>query len=370
MTGPDNGQAPFTAIVAGLPATVPFVGPEAIERRTGRGFELRLGANESLFGVSPRVAAAIINELPCSGWYGDPESFDLRTRLAREHGRTVDELVMGAGVDELLGVLVRLVTEPGDPVVTSAGAYPTFNYHVAGFAGRLVTVPYKDDKEDLGGLADAVHRERARLAYVSNPDNPMGSWHSASAIEAFVGSLPETTLVILDEAYAEFAPAEALPPAGFRDSRVVRLRTFSKAQGMAGLRIGYAMADPEVITAIGKIRNHFGVNRLAQAAALAALDDPGFTARVVAQVEAGRADYAALATDCGCQPLPSATNFLTIDVGGAERARAMLQALEAEGVFIRMPGVEPLNRCIRVTIGPAPDRARFAEIFRGVIKTL
>ena len=95
---------------------------------------------------------------------------------------------MGAGIDELLGVLVRLVTEPGDPVVTSAGAYPTFNYHVAGFAGRLVTVPYKDDKEDLDGLADAVHRERAKLVYVSNPDNPMGSWHPAAAIEAFVRS--------------------------------------------------------------------------------------------------------------------------------------------------------------------------------------
>ena len=103
---------------------------------------------------------------------------------------------------------------------------------------------------------------------------------------------------------------------------------------MAGLRIGYAMADPEVITAIGKIRNHFGVNRLAQAAALAALDDPGFTAGVVAEVETGRADYAALATDCGCEPLPSATNFLTIDVGGAERARAMLQALEAKAWLI------------------------------------
>ncbi len=360
---------PVTAIVAGLPATVPFVGPEAIERRTGQGFELRLGANESLFGASPRVASAISVELERVGWYGDPEAFEIRARLAREHGLAMDELVMGAGIDELLGVLVRLVTEPGDPVVTSAGAYPTFNYHVAGFAGRLITVPYRDDKEDLDALAEAVHRKRAKLVYVSNPDNPMGSWHPATAIEAFVAGLPETTLVILDEAYAEFAPAEALAPTSFYDPRVVRLRTFSKAQGMAGLRIGYAMADAEVITAIGKIRNHFGVNRFAQAGALAALGDPGFTAGVVAEVAAGRADYATLATDCDCQPLPSATNFLTIDMGGTDRARAMLQALEAEGVFIRRPGVEPLSRCIRVTIGPAPDRARFAEIFRRLIKT-
>jgi histidinol-phosphate aminotransferase len=362
-----DDRTPYTGIVAGLPATVPFVGPEAIERRTGRGFRLRLGANESLFGVSPRVAAAISGEFARVGWYGDPEAFDIRSRLAAEHGGlATDEIVMGAGIDELLGVLVRLVTEPGDPVVTSAGAYPTFNYHVAGFGGRLVRVPYRDDKEDLEALAAAVQRERAKLVYVSNPDNPMGSWHPAEAIEAFVAALPERTLVVLDEAYAEFAPAGTLPPLAFKEPRLVRLRTFSKAQGLAGLRIGYAIADPKVIMAIGKIRNHFGVNRLAQAAALAALDDPAFTAGVVAEVAAGRADYVTLAEQCGCVPLPSATNFLTIDVGGPDRARALLQALEAVGVFIRMPGTAPLNRCIRVTVGPAEDRAAFAEVFRAV----
>ncbi len=357
----------YTPIVASLPATVPFVGPEAIERRTGRDFAFRLGANESLFGVAPGVAAAMAAELARVGWYGDPEAYALRERLAKAHGgRPVASLVMGAGIDELLGVLVRLVTEPGDPVVTSAGAYPTFNYHVAGFGGRLVAVPYQGDAEDLEALAEAVRRENAKLVYLSNPDNPMGSWHSSAAIEAFVASLPERVLVVLDEAYAEFAPADALPPDGFADPRVIRLRTFSKAQGLAGLRIGYAMADPAVIQGIGKIRNHFGVNRFAQAAALASLDDPAFTRSVVAEVERGRAEYAALAEECGCTPLPSATNFLTIDVGGPERARALLQALEAEAVFIRMPGVAPLNRCIRVTVGPAADRARFAEIFRSV----
>ncbi len=356
---------PFTPIVAGLPATIPFVGPEAIERRIGRGFALRLGANESLFGVSPKVEAAIGAEVARAGWYGDPEAFELRTKVGQSLGGIgVDRLVMGAGIDELLGVLVRLVTEPGDPVVTSKGAYPTFNYHVAGFGGRLVAVPYRDDKEDLDALADAVRREGAKLVYLSNPDNPMGSWHEGAAIEGFVQSLPETTLVVLDEAYAEFAPEGALPVLAFTDPRMVRLRTFSKAHGLAGLRIGYAMADPEVIRAIGKIRNHFGVNRFAQAAAMAALDDPAFTTGVVTEVGRGRADYAGLVSECGMTPLPSATNFVTIDVGGPERAVALLQALEAESVFIRMPGVAPLNRCIRVTVGPAADRARFAEIFR------
>lgn len=360
---------PYTTIVAGLPATIPFVGPEAIERRRGQRFALRLGANESLFGVSPKVADAIAAETARVGWYGDPEAFEIRARLAAELGLASPEaIVMGAGIDELLGVLVRLVTEPGDPVVTSAGAYPTFNYHIAGFGGRPVLVPYRDDKEDLDGLAEAVRREGAKLVYLANPDNPMGSWHPAEAIEAFVKSLPEAVLVVLDEAYAEFSPPSALPPISFADPRLVRLRTFSKAQGLAGLRLGYAIAHPEVIASIGKIRNHFGVNRIAQAAGMAALDDPAFTASVVAEVERGREDYAALARELGCEPLPSATNFLTIDVGGTERAKAILQALEARGVFIRMPGVAPLNRCIRVTIGPAADRAGFAEHFRAVLR--
>lgn len=364
-------QVPYTGIVAGLPATIPFVGPEAIERRTGRDFELRLGANESLFGVSAKVAEAITGELARVGWYGDPEAHEIRAKLTAALGLpSVAHIVMGAGIDELLGVLVRLVTEPGDAVVTSAGAYPTFNYHVAGFGGRLVRVPYRDDKEDLDALAEAVRREGAKLVYVSNPDNPMGSWHSAAAIEAFIESLPERVLVVLDEAYAEFARADSLPGIGFGDPRLVRLRTFSKAQGLAGLRVGYAMGEPELITAIGKIRNHFGVNRFAQAAAIAALDDPAFTASVVAEVERGRADYAATATACGCIPLPSATNFLTIDVGGPTRARAILQALEAERVFIRMPGAPPLDRCIRVTVGPASDRQRFAERFAAVCRHL
>ena len=362
-------STPYTKIVAGLPATIPFVGPEAIARRLGRPFDLRLGANESLFGVSPRVVAAIAAETARVGWYGDPEAFVIRARLARAlRLPSPDHLVMGAGIDELLGVLVRLVTAPGEPVVTSAGAYPTFNYHVAGFGGRLIAVPYRDDREDLEALAEAVRRAGAKLVYLANPDNPMGSWHEAAAIQAFVASLPAAVLVVLDEAYAEFAPADALPPASFADPRVVRLRTFSKAQGLAGLRIGYAMADPAVIAALGKIRNHFGVNRIAQAAAMAALDDPAFTAGVVAEVARGRAEYAALARDCGLAALPSATNFVTVDVGSPERARAILLALEASGVFIRMPGVAPLSRCIRITVAPAEDRARFAERFRAVLQ--
>jgi histidinol-phosphate aminotransferase len=359
----------FTDIVSGLPATTPFVGPETLERRAGEPFRLRLGANESNFGVSPAARAAMVAAIDNAAWYGDPEGFELREALARHHGVAIEQVVLGAGIDELLGVLVRLLVTPGTPVVTSLGAYPTFSYHVAGFGGELVTVPYRDDHEDLQGLASAAARHRAPLVYLSNPDNPMGTWHDAERIVEFVAALPSSTLLVLDEAYAEFAPASAIPPLALDTPRVVRMRTFSKAHGMAGMRIGYALAHEEVVQAFNKVRNHFGVNRIAQAGALASLADTDFSRSVAEEVVRGREDYARLARELGLTPVPSATNFVSIDLGGdGERARAMVQALADEGVFIRMPGVAPLDRCIRVSVGRPEEREAFAAIFRQLLQ--
>ena len=353
---------PFSPIVRELPATIPFVGPEAIERRTGRPFDLRVGANESAFGVSPRAAEAMRAAIGRVSWYGDPEGHDLRTALAEHHGVEPGEVCLGAGIDELLGFVVRMLTEPGAPVVTSAGAYPTFNYHVSGLGARLVTVPYRDDHEDPDALAEAVRDCGAPLVYLANPDNPMGSWHDAARVRAFLEALPEDVVLALDEAYIEFAPAGADWPMAPDDPRVLRLRTFSKAHGMAGARVGYCVGHRDLVTGLDKVRNHFGVSRIAQAGALASLRDPEFVAGVIAEVAAGREEYARLAGSLGLVPLRSATNFVAIDVGGGDRARALLRELEARGVFVRMPGVAPLDRCIRVTVGTAPERAAFAAV--------
>ena len=170
---------------------------------------------------------------------------------------------------------------------------------------------------------------------------------------------------MLDEAYCDFAPADAIPPIDPEDRGIMRLRTFSKAHGMAGLRIGYAIAPAETIGAFDKIRLHFGVNGIAQAGALASLADRTYLESVVAAVAEGRRDYSQLARELGLTPLPSATNFVTFDVGGAERARALLPALAEEDVFIRMPGAPPLDRCVRVTVGTPPERT-FAQVLTQV----
>ncbi len=274
----------------------------------------------------------------------------------------------------MLGQIVRMVIEPGMPVVTSLGAYPTFNYHVVGHGGRLVTVPYAEDREDLEALLAAVKRENAPLVYFANPDNPMGSWWSAERIVDFARALPETTLLILDEAYCETAPAESLPTIDALIDRpnVVRTRTFSKAYGLAGSRVGYVISTPGTAQAFDKIRNHFGMNRIGVAAAMAALADQNYLKEVIAKIAAARQRIAAIAADNGLTPLASATNFVAIDCGrDAVHARAIVDALMNDhGIFIRMPGVAPLNRCIRVSTGPEAEMALFAAALPEVLKKL
>jgi histidinol-phosphate aminotransferase len=345
--------APLTSIAAGLPASVPFVGPEALERARGRPFRARLGANESAFGPAPGAIAAM-HAAATEGWkYGDPESHDLRHAIAARHGVTPAHVVAGEGIDALFGVVARLHVEPGVTVASSLGAYPTFAFHITGNGGRLVTAPYRDDREDLGALLALARTERARLVFLANPDNPMGSWWDAGAVEAFAGALAQDALLCLDEAYADFAPAGALPAIDPDDPRVLRFRTFSKAHGMAGLRVGYAIGAPEVIAAFDRLRNHFGVNRVAQAGALASLGDQDHISSVVARVERARVRIGAIAMENGLHALPSATNFVAVDCGrDGAYARAVLAALAERDVFIRMPGVAPLDRCIRISAAP------------------
>ncbi|WP_417247381.1 pyridoxal phosphate-dependent aminotransferase [Celeribacter sp.] len=351
-----------TPLAQSLPATVPFVAPERMEEIRGAAFEARLGANELSFGPSPKALAAMADSLGGIWKYGEPENRDLRQALAALHGIRPEEITVGEGIDGLLGVLVRLYVNPGDAVVTSAGSYPTFNYHVAGFGGVLHTVPYKNDREDPEALIAKAKEVGAKLVYLSNPNNPMGTVHSAKTVQAMIEAVPEGCLMVLDEAYTEFAPDETRPRLDTSDKRVIRFRTFSKAYGMAGARVGYGIAHREIATGFDKIRNHFGVNRVAQAGALAALKDQDYLTETLSKVAAGRARLAQIAQEAGLTPLPSAANFVTMDCGrDGDYARAVVKALDKHGIFVRMPGVAPLDRCIRVSVGLPEEIEIFAE---------
>ena len=258
-------------IVAKLSDTIPFIAPAELERQGGFTFLARLGANESVFGPSSMAIEAMKRAAENPQWYGDPLSHDLRQELASKHGLTQDHFVVGSGIDGMFGHIASAFLEPNDAVVTTLGSYPTFNYFIDAVGAQLIQVPYDQTEVNLKQLALAAIESNAKAVYIANPDNPSGHFHPKPAIEEFLKALRENILVILDEAYVDFEE-----PYEITDPRLIRLRTFSKAYGLAGTRVAYAMGDPETIQPLNRIRPHFEVNLVAQAGALASLRDKDF----------------------------------------------------------------------------------------------
>jgi len=328
----------------------------------GRAFGARLGANENAFGPSPRAIAAMQAAASEAWMYGDPENHDLRQALALHHGCSPENIILGEGIDGLLGYIVRLMIGAGDQVVTSAGAYPTFNYHVTGFGGAIVTVPYTGDYEDPERLIAKTRQTGAKLIYIANPDNPMGTWHDAEIIGRMVDAVPGGSLLLLDEAYIDFAPEGTSPLIDPEDPRVLRFRTFSKAHGLAGARVGYAIGNSAIISAFDRVRNHFGMSKIGQAGALAALNDQAWLANIRNEVASARDRIVQIAAQNGLTTAPSATNFVTIDCGqDGDFARKVLAGLVQQGVFVRMPFVSPQDRCVRISAGRPSDLDLFEQ---------
>jgi histidinol-phosphate aminotransferase len=352
-----------TAQVAAVPAMTPFVAPEELARRVGRTSLLRLGANESAFGSSPRAIAAMRDAVALTSWYGDPESLALRAALAARHACAIEEITIGSGIDDLMGLIVRAFCAPGDACVTTRGTYPTIFYHLNAYGARPeFAEPAADGGLDPDEIVAATARSGAKLVYVANPDNPSGTFAGRATLAALRDALPDDVLLFLDEAYADFVAPEDLPPDRI-DPRTIRTRTFSKAYGMAGARIGYALASADTIAVFQKLRLHFGINRTAQIGALASLEDDAFLRAVVSEVARGRHDYYALAAQLGIAAPKSATNFVCFEIGTRAQAEAMVAALLEAGVFVRKPWAPPLDGYVRITVGTAADRALLAERF-------
>lgn len=367
----------LTALAARLPDSTPFVGPEAQERARGRPFAARLGANENGFGPSPQAVDAMAAAATEAWKYGDPECAELKAALAAHHQIEPSQVVVGEGVDGLLGLAVRLLIGEGDVAVAPRGGYPTFAYHMVGFGGAVRPVDYRAvggaERADLDAMAAAAHETGARAVYIANPDNPMGGAWPAADIRRLHAALPDRCVLLLDEAYAECAPGYLDAPGGAviddpERPRLLRFRSFSKVYGLAGLRVGYAVGPAALIAAFDKVRNHFGVGRIAQAGAHAALGDQAYLARTLTRLDRARARIGDIARGAGLTPLPSATNFVTIDCGGdGAFARAVLDGLLSRDVFARMPAVAPLDRCIRISCGPDAALERFATALDGAV---
>lgn len=356
-----------THAVEAIPATTPFVGPEELMREAGLRELVRLGANESPFGPSPKAIAAMARELERLSWYGDPESLDLRDALAAKHRCHPQQILVGAGIDDVMGLAVRAFVAAGDPALATRGTYPTFAYHVVGCGGTLIELPYRNDgTPDCEALLSAARRHAPRVVYLANPDNPSGRFIPRDEIATFYEALPKDSLLLLDEAYADFVDESDLLPPIFED-RLIRLRTFSKAYGMAGARIGYALATERNVQTFQKIRLQYGINRNAQIGALASLDDEEFRQFVVSETARARDDYYRLARELGRGYIESRANFVCINIESCERATRVMNELLARGVWIRKPGAPPLDSYIRVSVGTAPMRQTFAAALRAVL---
>jgi histidinol-phosphate aminotransferase len=330
----------------------PFPGIKALERKLGRKIPHRLGSNEGLDMPHAALTARFGAEVATlARSYGDAEALGVRQRLAALHDLSLDTLLVDAGADSLIALALRALCEPGCTVIASAGTYPTFGYFAAGQGCVIHEVAHQDHPgllaPDLAALAEAANTRQARLVYLANPDNPGGHYHDAEAIAALRRTLPEECTLLLDEAYHDFRPGAAADNAP--EPGVIRLRTFSKAQGLAGLRIGYAIAAPELLAVLYKVRIHYAVSALSLAAAETVLDHHDEVRAHVAAVIDCREALAERLRKHGADVPESATNFVAVRLPNAELAARVQSELLEEGSLIHRPPHPALGHVLRIT---------------------
>lgn len=340
----------------------PFPGIAALERQGGLTIDARLSANEALplysESLAQRYGQGLLEQ---ARLYPDPTAYELRRAIASEHGLTGDQVLLDAGADALIHLFLRAFADPGSVVVHTAGTYPTVDYFARSLGLRVCLVGYTlypAPTADLAALAEIARRRQARVVYLANPDNPTGSVHSGAALQAFARELPESTLLILDEAYEAFAPAAG----NWLMPNVVRLRSFSKALGLAGLRVGYAMAAPDMLEIAQAARLHYAVGTLAQAIATQAWEDHAHRQLLVAATGALRSRFFEMATAVGLRHYPSATNFVTLPLANEQAGERLRQRLLDRGASIYLGQLNGHLPIARVTLQPELFTAPLSEI--------
>ncbi len=347
--------------VLDLPEYVPGKPVEEVRRELGLEDVLKLASNENPLGPSPLALRALASALAAAHVYPEAAAPELRAAIARRHGVTPDMVLVGNGADNVITMICLALLEPGQEIVTGAPTFPAYEHAARVAGGRPVFVPLRDHAFDLEALAAAVG-PWTKLVFVCTPNNPTGTVSPREELLRFVDGLPERVVVVVDAAYAEYAedPRYEDGLELIRQGRnVLMLRTFSKVFGLAGLRVGYGVAPPGLIRVLERVREPFPVNRLAQAAALAALDDREHLERSLAVNREGKSYlYKELAAR-GLRYVPTEANFLLVDVG--RPADDLYRRLLRRGVVVRPGTAWGLPTSIRVTIGTRDQLARFLQ---------
>ncbi len=339
---------------------------EEVERELGR-TAIKLASNENPLGPSPKALAALHQHLSKIHLYPDGNGYYLRRRLAEIHQLEMAQIILGAGSTDLIELVARTFLTAGDEGITSESSFYIYRLAIDEVGANLVQTPLRDETFDLAALAHAI-TPRTKVIYIGNPNNPTGTLATAEEMDRFLSAVPPRVLVVLDEAYYDYAPR----PDYSRSLEYVRqgrnvlvLRTFSKVHGLAGLRIGYGLGHPELMGALNCMRSPFNASRLAQAAALAALDDREHVAR---SVESNRQEMKFVTQELallGVRYTPSAANFVLIDTG--RDCEEDFVRLLREGIIVRPMKLYGFPTRLRVTIGVRPDNARFLEALKRIM---
>jgi len=340
---------------------------EELEREYGVRNPVKLASNENPIGPSPMAQRAVRQAASNLHRYPDGSGYYLKKKLSDMFSIAPEEIVLGNGSNELIDFLIRVFVRPGDEVISSSPSFLVYTKMTQIAGGKNVVIPLAEFRHDLDGINKSV-TERTRLIFLDNPNNPTGSVIDRSEFASFMAGLPEDVIVVLDEAYMEFVRTERTPDATdyFRhDRRIVALRTFSKAYGLAGLRIGYGIMDREVAGYLDRVRQPFNVNSLGQIAALAALDDKAHLEATLQTTWTGMKELARSLKRLGCRIMPSETNFMLVDVG--QDASKIYEAMLHRGVIIRAMGSYGFPDHIRITVGTKQENKRFIEVLEDVL---
>jgi len=326
---------------------------------------IKMASNENPFGPSPKALEAMSAAAPQVNLYPDNDVSQLRLRLAESHGVRPEQTVVDNGSTSLLGVIARTLLRPGLNAITSERSFIIYPIAVKAAGGRLVTTPMKSDAYDLDAIAAAIDSD-TRIIFIANPNNPTGTLIDAARMDNFLRQVPEHVIVVLDEAYCDFATDFAAArdieyshsiEYVRQERNVVVLRTFSKAHGLAGMRVGYGLGPAVLMQYFNRMRTTFSVSALAEAAALASLDDREHFQKTIANNRSGAEFLSRKLTEMGYRPIPTFANFIFFDAG--EDAAALSKRIQSEGVIVRPLGPWGIPTGIRVTVGTPEQNERF-----------
>jgi histidinol-phosphate aminotransferase len=344
--------------IRGLPVYVPGKPIEEVEREL-KIHAVKLASNENPLGPSPKAIEAARAVLGDSNRYPDGGTHWLRQTLAERRGVTQEELFVGLGSSEIIDLASRVLLRAGLQGLTSEGSYAPFSVAIRASGAELVLVPQRDFAFDLQAMAKAI-TPKTGLIYLANPNNPTGTAFTGKEFEEFLLAVPDGVLVVVDEAYIDYAVSVDLRQsvdAYCKRKNLLILRTFSKVYGLAGLRIGYGIGRPELLSAMNKLRTPFNTSGVAQAAALAALDDKEHVKRCIETNAAERGRLHDGLTKLGLRPVPSEANFVFMVLG--PEAQAISDELLHMGVIVRPLGWMGFPEAIRVSVGTAEENEKF-----------